>query len=68
MVYSAIGALFMWGRWVSRLIFQGKTVVFMGYQMFQETPPLTGSPTALWQNYCRETHLHTSHPVGCCLC
>ena len=63
-----LGNRISWGLLVSRLIFQGKTVVFMGYQIFQGTPPLTGSPTALWKNYCRETHLLTSHPVGCCLC
>ena len=52
-----LGNRISWGLLVSRLIFQGKTVVFMGYQIFQGTPPLTGSPTALWKNYCRENTL-----------
>ena len=38
MVFTLIGALFMWGQLVSRLIFQEKTDVVWGSQMFQGSP------------------------------
>ena len=38
MVFTSIGALFMWGHLVSRLIFQEKTDVVWGSQMFQGSP------------------------------
>ena len=48
----------------------GTNRCIQGVPDISRVPPPTGSPTALWQNYCRETHLLTSHPYldGCCLC
>ena len=48
----------------------GTNRCIQGVPDISRLPPPTGSPTALWQNYCRETHLQTSHPYldGCCLC
>ena len=55
----------MWGLWVSRLMLRGKGQVYSWVaRYFKGSPPQTGSPTALWQNYCREAHLLTSHPRG----
>ena len=39
MVFTSIGALFVWGHLVSRLIFQEKTDVVWGSQIFQGFPP-----------------------------
>ena len=38
-------------------------------QVYSGFTPLTGGPTVLRQTYCRETHVHNSHPhiEGCCL-
>ena len=35
----------------------GKDRCIQGVPDISSFPPLTGSPTALWQNYCRGTHL-----------
>ena len=42
MVFTLIGALFVWGHLVSRLIFQEKTDVVWGSQMFQGFAPADG--------------------------
>ena len=48
MVYSAIGALFVWGLWISRLMFQGKGQLYSrGARYFKGSPADRESDSAL---------------------
>ena len=64
MISSAIGALFMWGRWISRLMLQGKGQLYSRVARYFKGSPADRESDSTVGN----AHLLTSHPVGCCLC